>query len=133
MGKEKLIPIFAILVLVIGCLSSVYVYASTTTSTTIKINTTEYTMDQIFLLGEQKTLETNGEMFTGVVLDDLIIKSGVFHPENHEYTFIGADGYQKTVKWDNLINGLLTKERQVIFSDLPKAFRVKNIIVIEVE
>ena len=60
-------------------------------------------------------------------------KVGIPEPENHEYTIIASDGYQKTVKWENMKNGLLTKEGQSIFSDLPKAFRVKDIVKIEVK
>ena len=132
MGKEKLIPVLALLILIIGSVSSVYVYATTTTSPQITINNTSYTIDQLFLLGKQKTLQINDETFTGVALNDLIINIGIPQPKNHQYTIIGADGYQKTVTWENLQNGVLTKERISIFSDLPKAFRVKDITSIEV-
>ena len=33
---------------------------------------------------------------------------------------------------ENMKNGLLTKECESIFSDLPKVFHVKDIIIIEV-
>ena len=132
MGKEKLIPIFALIVLLIGSLSSVYVYATTTNSDYITINGTDYTIDQLFFIGEQKSIESNSELFSGVALDDLIIKIGVPNPERHEYTIIAADGYQKTVKWENMENGLLTKDGMSIFSDLPKSFRVRDIVKIEV-
>jgi len=133
MGKEKLLPIFALLVLLVACTSSVYVYATSTNSPTISINGARYTIDQVFRIGTQKSFEVDGVTYSGVGLDDFIKKTGVTAPENHEYTLIGADGYQKTVKWENMKNGLITKEKNSVFSDLPKAFRVKDLVAIEVK
>jgi hypothetical protein len=50
----------------------------------------------------------------------------------HTYRIIGEDGYSQTVTWENMQNGLLTHEKKVVFSDLPKAFNVKNVVEIEV-
>ena len=133
MGKEKLIPIFAFIVILIGSLSSIYVYATQINSEYIDINSQEYTIDQLFFMGKQKTIESNSELFSGISLDDLMLKTGVSNPENHEYTIIASDGYQKTVKWENMKNGILTEEGQSIFSDLAKAFRIKDIVKIEVK
>ncbi|MEE9441020.1 MAG: hypothetical protein V3V27_03710, partial [Candidatus Thermoplasmatota archaeon] len=77
--------------------------------------------------------ESNSELFSGIALDDLMLKTGVSNPEKHEYTIIASDGYQKTVKWENMKNGILTEEGQSIFSDLAKAFRIKDIVKIEVK
>jgi hypothetical protein len=129
MGKEKLIPIIAVAVLFIGSLSSIYVYATQINSEYIDINGQEYTVDQLFFIGEERTIET----FSGIALDTLMMKIGIPEPEKHEYTIIASDGYQKTVKWENMKNGLLTEEGQSIFSDLAKAFRIKDIVKIEVK
>ena len=128
MGKEKLIPTLAFIVILIGSLSSIYVYATQINSEYININGQEYTIDQLFFIGEERTFET----FSGIALDNLMIKIGIPEPEKHEYTIIASDGYQKTVKWENMKNGLLTEEGQSIFSDLPKSYRVRDIIKIEV-
>jgi len=129
MGKEKLIPILAVAVLFIGSLSSIYVYATQINSEYIDINGQEYTVDQLFFIGEERTIET----FSGIALDTLMMKIGIPELEKHEYTIIASDGYQKTVKWENIKNALLTEEGQSIFSDLPKAFRIKDIVKIEVK
>ena len=129
MGKEKLIPILAVAVLSIGSLSSIYVYATQINSEYIDINGQEYTVDQLFFIGEERTIET----FSGIALDTLMMKIGIPEPEKHEYTIIASDGYQKTVKWENMKNGILTEEGQSIFSDLAKAFRIKDIVKIEVK
>ena len=133
MGNERLIPIIAIAVLLIGSLSSVYVYAMQNDSDYIEINETEYTLDQLFFLGKQITIESNSEIFSGIALDDLMKKTGVANPESYDYTIIASDGYQKTVKWENMENGIITEEGQSIFSDLAKAFRIKDIMEIEVK
>jgi hypothetical protein len=129
MGKQQLIPIIAFFILLLGSGSSLYVYATTTTSETLTINSQEYTIDQLLYLGELRTIES----YTGIALDTLLITIGVAHPEENVYTLIGSDGYQKTVRWENLNHGLLTEEKQSIFSDLPKAFHVKDIVRIEVK
>ena len=129
MGKEKLIPTLAFIVILIGGLSSIYVYATQINSEYININGQEYTIDQLFFIGEERTFET----FSGIALDNLMIKIGIPEPEKHEYTIIASDGYQKTVQWENMKNGILTEDRKSIFSDLPKAFRIKDIVKIEVK
>ena len=94
----------------------------------ITINNQEYTYDFIQSNIQPRTIET----FTGISLDDFIIKTGINEPSKHDYILIGSDGYQKTINWDHLTNGLLTPEGEAIFSNLPKAFRVKNIVEIKV-
>jgi len=131
MGKDRLLPIFALLILLIGSVSSIYVYATQATTNTLLVNRQHYTMDQLFSLTQPRTF--NESQYSGIALDDLMRKTGVSQPEQHTYTLKGVDGYEKTVTWENMKNGLLTKESESVFSDLPKAFRVKDIITIEVK
>jgi hypothetical protein len=128
MGKAKFIPIIALVIILIGVGSSAYVYVTTIDSEYINIYDQDYTMDQLLFIGEQREFET----FSGIALDDLIIKIGVPNHETQEYTITAADGYQKTVKWENMKNGLLTEDKISVFSDLPKSFRVRDIVKIEV-
>jgi len=130
MGKEKFIPLAAMIVILIGAGSSAYVYATQTTTDNITINDLQYTIDQIFYIAELRTFDSLN--FSGVALDDLIIKTGIECLECHEYTIVGDDGYQKTVTWENMKDGILTKDGMTVFSDLPKTYRVKNIVKIEV-
>jgi hypothetical protein len=131
MGKDRLLPILALILLCIASSSSLYVFANQTTSDTVLINNQHYTIDQLFALASPRTF--NDSQFTGIALDDLMVKTGVSNPQQHTYTLRGADGYEKTVTWENMQNGLFTKNRESIFSDLPKAFRVKDIVTIEVK
>lgn len=132
-GKEKLIPLFALIILVIGATATAYVYAIQIDTKSVTINDQKYTIDQIFFIAKSCTIETfDGKNYSGVALDDLIIKVGVRCPTCHEYTLVGADNYQKTVSWEDMQNGLLTLDRMVAFSNLPKAFRIKNVVKIEV-
>lgn len=129
MRNIKYLPIIAIIILLIGIGSSIYVNAAKIDSTNIIINGDEFTVDQLFQMVEEKTIETE----SGIALDHLIEEIGITNPEMYEYTIIGTDGYQKTVSWENMGNGILTKGRESIFSDLPKAFSVKEIVEIKVE
>ncbi len=131
MGKDRLLPITAVFILFIASTSTLYVYASHPTNDTLLVNDQEYNIDQLFLIIKPRLF--NDTNTTGIALDDLMIKIGVSQPEQCTYTLRGSDGYEKTVTWENMKNGLLTKNRESIFSDLPKAFRVKDIIMIEVK
>ena len=131
MGKNRLIPIFALLILLIGSVSSIYVYATQATTETLLVNGQNYTIDQLFSLAQPRSF--NESQYSGIALDNLMLKTGVSHPEQHSYTLKGEDGYEKTVTWENMKNGLLTKNRESVFSDLPKAYRVKDIVTIEVK
>ncbi len=130
MGKDRFLPIIALCVLAIASISSIYVYTTQATTDTITINGHTYTIDQVFTNTKPRTFPTLNS--SGIALDDLIIQSGVKHPELHTYTIIGSDGYQKTVTWENMKNGLLTQNRKTVFSDLPKAFNIKDVTTIEV-
>jgi len=131
MRKERLLPLLALCILFIASSSSLYVYATQSTTATLLINGQPYTINQLFALTEPRAL--NDSQYTGIALDDLMVKTGISHREQHLYTLKGADGYEKTVTWENMKNGLLTADRESVFSDLPKAFRVKDIVSIEVK
>jgi hypothetical protein len=131
MGKDRLLPILALILLFIASSSSLYVYASQTTTGSVQVNRQHYTIDQLFSLAIPRMF--NDSQYTGIALDDLMLKTGVSNPEQYTYTLRGSDGYEKTVTWENMRNGLLTKDRESIFYDLPKAFRVKDIVTIEVK
>lgn len=131
MGKDRFLPIIALIILTVASISSVYVYTTQANTNTLLINGQHYTVDQLFSFTKPRAFADLN--YSGIALDDLVIKTGVKNPESHTYTIIGSDGYQKTVTWENMKNGLLTKNRESIFSDLPKAFRVKDVVTIEVK
>jgi len=132
MGKEKLLPVFAIVVLLIGCFSALYVNAIEIDSKTIKINDREYTISQIFSLVSTRTIVTDEGKKTGAALDELIIKTGSMCSSCNAYTFKSKDGYQQTVTWDYLENGVLTHENRIYFSNSAHSFWVKDLVEIEV-
>ena len=68
----------------------------------------------------------------GIPLDCIVLSSGVVDPENHTYTLLGSDGYQKTVKWDDMQKGILTPTRSIAFSHLSKGFWVKDVVGVQV-
>jgi len=133
MGKEKLIPICALFVILISVISTFYVYATEIDKDTITINREEYTIEHIFYLGTIKTIQTIDGEKNGVALDDLIQKIGIGCPSCFEYTIKGKDGYQKTVDWNIMKTGVLTEVKKVYFPNTPKAFWVGDIVEIEVK
>ena len=133
MGKEKIIPVLALVVILIGGTSTAYVYVTQIDKDTISLNGEEYTIDQLLYMGETKTIQTMEGEKTGVALEDLIQKVGIGCPSCHKYTIKAKDGYQKTVDWDIMKTGVLTDIKKVFFPDTPKAFWVGDIVEIEVK
>lgn len=133
LGKEKIIPIFALIILIIGSISAVYVHSTMINKDTITIEGFEYTVDQLFDMTEQRTIKTDKGEKTGMALDDIIIKIGVHCPSCNKYIFIGDDRYQQTVSWELMQKGILSKDRTIYFPDTPHAFWVKNVVKIEVK
>ena len=134
MVKQKFLPIVAIIILLIGIAATIYVNSNQVDSTVININGEEFSLDQLLKLGEERSIEPeSGGLESGIALDYLITYIEISKPESMKYTLIGADGYQKTVMWTNMQNGILTNKGDAVFSDLPKAFNVKEIVEIKVE
>ncbi|MCK5636944.1 MAG: hypothetical protein KAH91_05920, partial [Thermoplasmatales archaeon] len=100
---------------------------------TIAINGEEYTIDQLFYIAEEKTIQTIEGEKTGVSLEDLISKIGIGCPSCYEYTIKAKDGYQQTVEWDIMKTGVLSNIKKVYFPDTPKKFWVGDIVEIEVK
>ena len=132
-GKEKLIPIFAMIVLLIGTFSAIYVNATQVDKDTITINGEEYTIDQIFSIAKSKEIETDEGMKSGISLEDLMIKVGISCMSCSKYTFKAKDGYQQTVDFEILKSGILTEYSRVYFEDTAHALSVSNVIEIEVK
>ena len=132
-GKEKIIPILAISVLLLGIFSALYVNATQINKDTISINGNEYTLNQIFLLCNKRIIETDEGEKTGIALDDLILKVGVSCPSCHIYIIKAEDKYQQTVSWDILKTGILTDYGRVFLPGTAHTFWVRNVIEIEVK
>ena len=77
MGKEKIIPLFAILLLIVASTSAAYVYTSQVEKVTITLNSQEYTIDQLFLLSELKTIQTIEGQKIGISIESLINNIGI--------------------------------------------------------
>lgn len=133
MGKDKLIPIFAIIVLLIGISSAIYVHATQINKDTITINGEEYTIDEIFILAETKTITTDDGEKTGASLEELMTKVGVSCTSCSQYTFKAKDGYQQTVDYEILKTGILTKNKIVFFPNTAHTLWVRDIVEIEVK
>lgn len=132
MGKQKIIPVIAMVLLLIGVISALYVNATQINKDTISINNQEYTFDELMIIGGEKTIETVDGEKTGAALDNIMKSVGISCTSCNKYTIKAADGYQKTVEWNVLKTGVLTEEKRVFFPDTPKALWVRDIVEIEV-
>ena len=133
MGKDKFIPIIAIILLLIGISSTIYVHANFVDKSTITINGDEYTIEEINSLANLKTIQTNEGEVVGVSLEDLLSKIGNACLSCSEFTVKAKDGYEKTINWDILKTGVLTKENRVVFPNTSKSLWVRDVVEIEVK
>lgn len=132
-GKEKIIPILAISVLLIGIFSAIYVNATHINKDTITINGNEYSISYLFSICKKRVIETDEGLKTGIAFDDLIFKVGISCPTCHKYIIKAGDKYQQTVDWDILKTGILTDDKRVFFPGTAHTFWVRNVIEIEVK
>ncbi len=128
---EKIAVSLAILLLSIGIVSAITL-PEEKMGDYIEVNGEKLYMDEIFDKCIERQIEAMGENYTGISLACIINLSNVGNPEEHEYSIIGADGYQKTVSWEDMKKGILTEKRRAIFPHLRKAFWVGDVIKIEV-
>ena len=132
-GKEKIIPIIAMSLLLIGASSAIYANETQIDKETIRINGIEYSIDHLFGLSSVKTIITDEGEKEGIALDELILKLNINCPECSQYTIKGSDTYQQTINWDIIKTGILTDYRKVFFPDTAQYLWVKDIIEIEVK
>jgi len=140
MGNDRLFPILAISVLLIGIVSSLYVTALSNEQNIkeeiIKINGFNFDKNDFFKDISEKTISTDRGEKTGYALDEMIIKSGVTCTDCHKYTFkaVLPDPYQQTVDWEDIKTGIFSLNRDIVyFPNLPHSFWVYNIVEIEVD
>jgi len=139
-GKEKLIPILAMAVLIIGIISTIFVNANESSEklsdATIKINGNQYDFTQLNQYFKNITIETDDGEKTGIPLEKIISFSGINCPSCNKYTFIARDPYQQTVLWKDVKTGVLTFDNKynlrVYFPNLAHTFWVYNLKEIEV-
>lgn len=136
-NKEKILPFFAMIILIIGIGASLYVHAQQSmiedNQEFIIINGEMIHITQLFETISLKTIETDDGEKTGLPINEVINKSSITCPSCYKYTFIASDGYQQTVEWHHITKGVFTNENHVFFPNLAHAFWVKDIIEIKVE
>ena len=118
------------MIIIFGSLSALVYNAMNTRSTDVlTVNGVDYDWDTI--QNDFETIEYDGN--SGISVEELIKDSGVKETEGKSFRFIGSDGYEKEVPWDDMKNGIIdTNEKKVIFPELAKAFWVRDLVEIEV-
>lgn len=117
------------IVILIGSLSVLtYTTLSKEDTDTITVNDKEYTWDELFDDFEATTLDDN----EGILLSDIVNDTGLKDPDTHEFKIVAADGYLKTVSWDDLQNGIIKDNKETYFTTLPKQFFVQDVVEIKV-
>jgi len=134
MGTEKVLPVLAISVLLIGSFSALFVHANQVTveKDIITINNQKYFIQELFESVDVKTIELEEGKKTGLALDKLIIFSNVECPSCHKYSITAEDSYQKTFNWEDMKKGILTEYKRTYFKDKAHAFWIYDVVEIKV-
>ncbi len=128
----------AIFLLFMGLVSGIYIEKEKDENETLfadgylQLEDSFLALDNIFSSCANHTCATDRGNYTGVSLSCIINISQVQDPEIHDYAIIALDGYMKTVSWMDMKKGILTNERYVVFSHLPRAYWIKDVLRIEV-
>lgn len=123
--------LLATIILLTGIASTIYVESlkeEKQTDNVIHINEIDYEIEDIFV----DFIEISIEEFSGILLSDLLNDTSLINPEDYHYKVIGEDGYAKTIEWKHMKKGILTREKNVVFENLPQQFWIKDIAQIEV-
>jgi len=130
---NTVLGIFAILVLVFSFSAFAYTLVPKGDSTVINVNDIDYGWDTIFSDYESEDFVAAGDDYTGVPVSWIILDTGLENPETFEYKFIGLDGYQKDVTWEDVQNGYLVEDdNMIVFPHMTRSFWVRGLASIEV-
>lgn len=129
-GKKRSLILLAVILIIIGGGSTLYItlFKGAEKTEGLLVGETEFSLNELFGTSELITIRE----YQGVALAEIINKAGIENPEGQEYTIIAEDGYQKTVEWESIQEGIFTREKRVIFSDLPQQYWIKNTTRIEI-
>jgi len=95
---------------------------------------TETTWTELFAEIDEATFTDNNQDMTGIELVDVFEYAGFSDLGNATFTFVGVDGYEKSVNYTEVQAGYLVEEdNKTYFLNLSGQYRVKNIIRIIVE
>jgi len=139
-GKEKIIPVLAMTVLLIGIVATVYVNALENNTkgpdNFFTINGNKLSFESLSETTQEITIETDEGNKTGLSLEGIITESGISCPSCYRYTFKASDPYQQTVSWNEVKTGILTYSQEynlrVYFPNIAHTFWVYDLIEIEV-
>lgn len=132
---ERLAPLVAACLLLVGSISTVYVtsFQERQSTTSIEVNGVAVSIDHLFATYQEQTLETSiGETRTGIAFVDLAREAGIADPASHTYRIIAADGYTKEVPGTYMQSSIITTEKRIIFAELPQQYWVRDIVEIKV-
>ncbi len=136
-GNRTIIPLLAMAVLIIGSVSTLYVHANQSIQSmdndTIIINNHSFEINTLFNTHSNISIETDIGEKTGISLSEILVFLEIECASCNSYVIKAADGYQQTVEWDDIQQGILTLEKRTYFPHLAHAFWVSNIIEIEVK
>ena len=130
---NTVLAIIAIIVLVLSFSAFAYILVPKGDASLIVVNKIDYGWDVIFTDFEMTSFTASEDDYEGVLVSSIILDTGLENPQGHTYRFMGLDGYQKDVTWEDVQNSYLVEdEHKVVFPNMTRSFWVKDLALIEV-
>ena len=130
---NTVLAIIAILVLVFSFSAFAYTLIPKGDASLIVVNEVDYGWGTIFSDFESEDFVAMEDDYTGVPVSQIILDTDLENSESYTYRFIGLDGYQKDVTWDDVQNSYLVEdEHMIVFPHMTRSFWVRDLASIEV-
>lgn len=103
---------------------------------TITVNGKLFVWKQVFHIIDSpvEMMDEDNNTLEGVYLSEVVNITLLDDPETHRYDLLGEDGYNQTVTWDDMVQGILVEdEMKCFFPHLEKKFHISDIVEIEVK
>lgn len=125
--------VVAAVILIFSCAAFAYTLVPQGDASKVVVNGMYFSWDDISEDYEVVAFEAGDLEFEGVALGQIIIDSGIEDYTDHDYKFVGADGYEKDVGWEDVESAyLVLEDKKVVFPGQTKSFWVRDLITIDV-
>ncbi len=130
---NTILGVFAALILILSFSAFAYTLVPKGDASLIVVNEIDYGWDVIFSDFESEIFAASEDEYIGVPVSQVILDTSLENPETFEYKFIGLDGYQKDLTWEDVQNSYLVEdEHKVVIPHMTRSFWVKDLASIEV-
>ena len=127
-----ILGIVAVVILVTSCVAFAYTLVPQGDTNKLIVNGVDFTWDEISVNYEVVSFSVGDLELEGVELSQIIEDADIQDHENYQYRFMGADGYQKDLDWEDVDSAyLVLEDKKAVFPSQTKSFWVRGLVTID--